>query len=151
MTFIDISNGTFNFTIDGVSGSKVITQQIFALGTSAPAIDFSDLWWNPNESGWGVAVTQEYGMIFAAWFAYDATGKSIWYVASGCPVSGNGCSGDLYQVHGGSALTAVWNGANKVVTKVGSVNFAFTDSNNGAMTYTIDGLAGFRAITRQVF
>lgn len=151
LTFSDGNNGVFNFTIDGVSGSKVITQQIFAIGTSAPAIDYTDLWWNPNESGWGVALTQEYGMIFAAWYAYDAAGKAIWYVASSCPVSGNGCSGDLYQVNGGSAITAAWNGANKVVTQVGSVNFAFTDSNNGTMTYTINGVAGSRAITRQGF
>lgn len=151
LTFSDSSNGMFNFIIDGVAGSKVITQQIFAVGANPPAIDFTDLWWNPNESGWGVALSQEFGVIFAAWFAYDANGNAIWYTASGCVVSGNGCSGDLFQVNGGSALTAVWNGANKIVAKVGSVSFAFGDSSNGIMSYTINGVAGARAITRQPF
>jgi hypothetical protein len=151
LNFFDASNATFNFAIDGKSGSKTITQQIFATGSNPPATDFSDLWWNPNESGWGVALTQQFGTIFATWYSYDTTGKAIWYVASNCPMVGSGCSADLYRVNGGSPITATWNGANKTVTKVGTIAFAFTDSNNGNMTYTIDGATGVRAITRQGF
>jgi hypothetical protein len=66
-------------------------------------------------------------------------------------VSGNGCSGDLYQVTGGSALTAAWNGLNIVVTKVGAATFAFTAANNGSMSYSINGVTGNRVITRLGF
>ncbi|MHB9102380.1 MAG: RCC1 domain-containing protein, partial [Sulfuricella sp.] len=151
LTFADVNNGTFTYTINGVPGSKSITRQVFATGTTPPTVDYTDLWWNPNESGWGVALTQQYGMIFAAWYGYDSSGNAIWYVASSCPVSGSGCTGDLYQVTGGSSLTSVWNGANKIVTQVGTTNFAFTDANNGTMSYTINGVAGSRSISRQGF
>ena len=151
LSFSDASNGTLTYTLNGLSGAKTISRQIFATGSTPPAIDYSDLWWNANESGWGLAITQEFSTIFATWYAYDNQGNPTWYVASNCPVSGNGCSGDLYQVSGGSPLTSPWNGANKVVGKVGSVSFSFADANNGTLSYTINGVAGSRAITRQSF
>lgn len=151
LTFVDNNTGTFNYLVNGASGTRQITRQVFATGSSQPAIDYSALWWNENESGWGVAITQQYGMIFATIYTYDASGNPIWYVASSCPLSGNGCSGDLYQVVGGSAPTVTWDGANKVVTKVGTVSFAFSDSSLGTMSYTINGLAGAKAISRQLF
>ena len=131
-------------------------RQPFANGTPQFAVDYGDLWWNANEPGWGVSLTQDHGQLFAAWYVYDASGKAVWYVASDCQLSangssGNGCSGDLYQVSGGSPLTASWNGANKVTTRVGSVTFAFSDANNGTLSYTLNGVAGSRSITRQPF
>jgi len=115
------------------------------------ALSYQGLWWNPNESGWGMSVSQHNSMIFAAFYTYDTAGKSIWYVASNCVVAGSGCSGEVYQVSGGTPLTAAWNGAGKTVLTVGTVTFAFADAGNGAMTYSINGATGSRLITRQVF
>jgi len=152
LTFADADNGTFDFIIDGSIGSKPITRQIFATGDTPVAADYSDLWWNPNESGWGVALTHQFGIIFAAWYAYDASGKATWYVASNCVVSGNGCSGELYKVAGGMPLSAIWNGLNIAITQVGSVAFAFSDTDNGVMSYIVNGDAAIaRAIVRQGF
>ena len=150
LAFANTSSGNFNFTINGIAGSKAITQQIFATGTTPPAVDYTDLWWNANESGWGISLTQQFGIIFAAWYTYDATGTPIWYVATNCPVSGAGCAGDLYQVSGGAPLTSAWKGINPL-TKVGTINFAFSNASSGTMTYTLNGVASARAITRQAF
>jgi hypothetical protein len=67
------------------------------------------------------------------------------------PLIGNNCTGDLYQVTGGSTPNVAWNAANKVVTKVGNVSFSFAGSGIGAMQYTINGVTGTRAISRQAF
>ena len=150
LTFADANNGTFSFTLNNVAGSKSITRQLFAAGTAAPPVNYTDLWWNVSESGWGVAITQENSMIFATWYSYDSGGKPVWSVASSCPVSGNGCTGDLYQVNGGSPLTSAWNGQ-IVATKVGTVTFAFIDAYSGTMSYTVNGVTGSRTITRQSF
>ena len=149
--FADGGKGSFSYTLNGIAGVKNITRQVFAGSGATPAVDYTSLWWNASESGWGVALTQQFGTIFAAVYTYDATGKPIWYVASSCAVSGSGCVGDLYQVTGGTAPTDPWNGASKVVSKVGSVTFAFTDGSNGTMSYTINGTAGSRVITKQLF
>jgi len=153
LTFSDGNNGKFDYTIGGKNGSKLITRQLFGAAISAPATDYSDLWWNPNESGWGIALTHRSDIIFATWYAYDAVGKPIWYVASNCAVSGNVCTGDLYQVSGGTPLTDTWNGTNKKVDKVGSVTITFSDPNNGSMRYSVDKEVSFftREITRQPF
>lgn len=151
LTFTGADSGTFSFTINGAAGSKTISRQVFRAGTATPDVSYTDLWWNAGESGWGVALTQQFGTIFATWYAYDAAGNATWYVASNCAVAGSGCTGDLYHVTGGSSLTSVWNGANKVVTKVGTLTFAFSDAGNGTMSYNINGETGSKIITRQPF
>ena len=150
LTFSDTHNGKFDFTLNGVTGSKTIERQLFSSGTAAQALDYTDLWWNANESGWGVALTQDMGMIFAAWYTYDAAGQPVWYVASSCPLSGNGCSGDVYKVTGGTMPTLPWT-PSLAVNPVGSVTFAFSDGSTGTMSYTIGGMSGSRKITRQAF
>lgn len=151
LNFSDANNATLSYTINGVAGTKNISRNVFATGSTPPAVDYTDLWWNTGESGWGVALTQEYATIFAAWYTYDALGNPVWYVASNCPVVGSGCTGDLYRVSGGSPLTAAWKGTGLVITPVGNVAMAFSDARNGRMNYTIDGVAGSRAITRLEF
>ena len=151
LSFKDGNNGTFDFTINGVTGSKTLTRQIFATSGTSATTDYSDLWWNQNESGWGVALTQQYGVMFVTMYTYDASGNPAWYVASNCAMSSNGCTGELYMVTGGTIPTATWNGANVVVTKVGMISFIFSDSSNGIMDYTINGITGSKAVSRQVF
>ncbi|CAN5257048.1 hypothetical protein BH11PSE11_BH11PSE11_15710 [soil metagenome] len=151
MFFTDNDNANFSYSVDGSSASRPIMRQVFAAGSADPVVDYSALWWNPAESGWGVALAQQYAMIFATMYTYDATGNPIWYVASSCPVVSNACSGDLYKVIGGTPPSIPWNGNGKVVSKVGTTQFNFTDGSNGTMTYTINGVSGSRAITRQLF
>ena len=150
LTFSNTSTGAFTFTINNIAGSKSITQQVFATGTSAPAINYTDMWWNAGESGWGISLTQQFGIIFAAWYTYDATGKAIWYVVPNCPVSGTGCAGPIYQVNGGEPLTTAWNGTSPAVV-VGNMALAFSDAANGTMSYTLNGVSSSRVIGRQVF
>ena len=150
LNFASTDSASFVFSIDGVAGAKSIVRQLFAAG-SAPAVDYSDLWWNANESGWGVALTQQANTIFATWYAYDAAGRAVWYVASNCALVGSACSGTLYRVVGGSPLTAAWNGASLVVTPVGTLNITFSDAGSGTMSYLINGVGGSRSITRQGF
>lgn len=151
LTFADAKNAIFYFEIDKVPGTKKISLFDFGSKTTSLSENYTDMWWNQEESGWGVALTQQNSMIFAAWYEYDSSGNAIWYVASSCPVEGNACMGDLYQVTGGSPLTSVWNDANKVTTKVGTLTLSFIDAKNGSMNYSINGKPGSKNITRQLF
>jgi hypothetical protein len=46
-----------------------------------PLANYTDLWWNPAQSGWGLNIVQHpSNMIFATWFAYDNDGSPAWYV-----------------------------------------------------------------------
>lgn len=117
--------------------------------TSSPSV-LTGLWWNANESGWGLTVTQQYGIIFVAMYTYDSANNPIWYVITNCPVVAGGCTGDIFKVRGGSPLTANW-APNLGLTKVGTGTLAFSDANTAAMNFTIDGIAGSKALTRQIF
>src|SRR4051812_14420887 len=68
---------TFSYTVGTVSGVRQV--QRYGFGTAAPAwgADATDLWWDPAESGWGVALSQHGGMFFGVWYTYDATGQPL--------------------------------------------------------------------------
>ena len=148
--FTDPSHASMTYTVSGASRTVSIVRQVFRDSGTAPAIDYTDLWYNPNESGWGMAVAQQFDVMFLAWFVYDASGKPIWYVASDCAVSGQGCSGVLYQVAGPPFGPSFDPGAVHA-TQVGNVNVQFTDPNDGIINYTVNGVTSSKAITRQLF
>ena len=52
------------------------------LGT-ARAGQYSDLWWNPQESGWGLNLVQQDETAFVTLFVYDAENRPTWYFAEG--------------------------------------------------------------------
>ncbi len=150
LSFASTTAGAFDFTLNGVTASKAITLQPLATGTTPPAVDYTDLWWNESESGWGVSLTQQFGIVFAAWYTYDNTGKPVWYVVPNCPVVASGCTGELFQVTGGAPITAAWTGTNPAVS-AGSATFTFTSATAGTMRYTLGGTTLSRAIVRQTY
>src|SRR5205807_4107411 len=91
---------SMTYTVAGQTRTVALSRQLFASGAAPPAVDYTDLWWNADESGWGMAIAHQYGVMFLAWYVYDATGKPTWYVASNCVVSGSNCSGTLYRTTG---------------------------------------------------
>ena len=66
------------------------------------------------------------------------------------PVSGSGCTGPLYRTTG-PPFGPTFNPAMVQVITVGTVSLAFTDAGNGTLTYTVNGVSGSKAITRQLF
>jgi len=147
--FADRNNGTMTVNINGKTGVKQIIRQVFS--TISGSSPMTGLWFNASEAGWGVTLTQQSGIVFVTIFTYDNSGVPIWYVASNCAVVNGSCSGILYQVTGGSAITDTWDGSNLQVTAVGTFNATFTDNDTGTMEITIDSLDGNKAIERQIW
>lgn len=123
------------------------------LGTAGGgAIDYTDLWWNPAESGWGLNLTQHAsGIIFGVWYTYGADGKRTWFVLpSGSWTSGNVYSGPLYA-SAGPAFNGPFDPTQVRRTQVGTATLTFTDAANGTFAYTVNGVAGVKSITRIAF
>jgi len=72
-------------------------------------------------------------------------------IPSGTWTSSNVFTGDIYRTSGPPANAAAFNASAVVRTKVGQGTLTFTDANNGTFAFTIDGVAGTKAITRQPF
>ena len=63
---------------------------------AAHAGAYTDLWWNPQESGWGVNVVQQLETAFVTMFVYGADGKPTWYVAPNAQVTHYGTPGPIF-------------------------------------------------------
>jgi hypothetical protein len=138
-----------SYTVAGQSRTVAIVRQPLGGGTIS-GVDYTDLWWNPSESGWGMAMAQQGTNIFLAWYVYDGGGRPTWYVASNCTVSGAGCSGTLYRTTG-PPFGPTFNSSAVQAFAVGSATLTFSDANSGTLSYTVNGVSGSKAITRQLF
>lgn len=91
----------FTYTIGSVSGSKQIQRQPFGSGAPAWGTDVTDIWWNPNESGWGLTLAQHGNNVFGVWFTYDANGQPLFVVMPGVTFNAaNSFSGELFTTRG---------------------------------------------------
>jgi glucose/arabinose dehydrogenase len=151
-SFAGAANATLDYTINGTSGTKAISRLPFGPADSAPRINVQDMWWvGATENGWGVSITQQQRTLFAAWYTYDAAGKTIWYVMPGGTWNGLVYSGALY-----TSTSSPWLGVPYNVTQfrpqwVGQLTFNFTDASNATMTYNVNGVTQTKAITRYRF
>ena len=161
-SFTDASNGTFAYTVSGVSQTKPIVRQVFATvptctsgGTPGSNLNFSNLWYaSPaeSESGWGVNVTHQSDILFATWFTYEASGRGMWIVAPRMDrTTGNTYTGPLFRTTGPAFNANPWNPAGVVVTPAGTATFAFTSADAGSFTYTLNNITQTKAITTQRF
>ena len=150
VAFQDANSATMSYTVNGQGRTVPIIRQIFQSGTTPPAVDYTDLWWNPNESGWGMEIIHQYGVMFLAWYVYNASGNPVWYVASDCVVQGSSCTGSVYSTTG-PPLGPSFNPNAVQVSTVGTITANFTDANNATITYTVNGVSATKNITRQLF
>ena len=176
LTFTDANDGTFAYTVNGVSQQKAITREAFgplpvcsfgALANLAQATNYQDLWWaSPpgSESGWGINLTEEGSAIFGTWFTYDVDGTPLWLsvtaTPSGAALTPQGSpavwSGQLVRTIG-PAFSAVPFDPNLVTRSVvGTASFTFADGANGTFAYTVNGIGPAtvtqsKAFTREVF
>ena len=117
-------------------------------------VDFSDMWWNPNESGWGANVIQQGDNIFVTFFVYDQNGKPTWFVGPNTANAGlvNGkqrFSGQLFSTTGPYFGGASFNASGVVSTQVGTVTIDFSDNSDATITYGVNGVNVTKSIQRQ--
>jgi len=149
VTFANANAASMTYTVGGQTRTIALTRQPLATGTIAPAVDYTDIWWNPAESGWGMAMAQQYGITFLAWYVYDSTGKPTWQVAT-CTMSGSSCSGTLYRTTG-PAFGPAFDPNAVQATAAGTITVTFTDANNAVLSYTVGGVTATKNVTRQLF
>jgi lysyl endopeptidase len=144
--------GTFTYTVNGMGGSKAIQRQLFGPFEANAGPQYGDLWWNAAESGWGLSITQQYRTLFAVWFSYLPNRTSVWYVMSGGSwTAADTYEGTLYRTSASGFFGTGFNPGSVGHAAVGSLRLRFTGSGTATMSYTIDGVAGSKNITRQPF
>ena len=154
--------------------ASLLAAALPAAAQSTPAANYTDMWFNAGESGWGVSIVQHAttNQVYAVWYTYDprepdpSTGqfKPLWIVmAGGSWTTPTTLSGPVYVTNGRPFNQA---GSNTTVTNVGTFTFNFANSNSGTFSYNIapptglastdpafnlPALSGTKSITRQGF
>ena len=146
----DESSATVTYTIAGTTSAKRVTRQPFGSAPANHPDDLTDLWWNPDESGWGLAVTHHGDNIFAVWYTYAEDGRPLWVVLPGGTfTAARTFTGKLYTTTG-SPYSAQFSVAGTHVEEIGSATLDFT-GNEGLFTSTVRGFTQAKRIVRQAF
>jgi hypothetical protein len=124
---------------------------------AAQAANYSDIWWNPAESGWGITLADHESNLFGVWYTYRADGKPVWYTIPGGTFSSDRrtFTGDVYLAHGSSYTLATFDSSQVGATKVGTATFDFAPANQPAgsatFSYNVNGVSKSSHIERQSF
>jgi len=156
LSFTDAGHGTFTYTVNSVSQTKLIKRYIFgSLPTcdqsGANATNFTDLWGLASETGWGVNVVQQDNLVFASWFTYGADGRGVWMFGSGLArTSGNTFVGPIFRTTGPPFNSTPWNAALVSASQVGTATLAFTGASTGTFSYTVGSVSQTKNIARNI-
>jgi hypothetical protein len=129
---------------DGLGNPQTFTVK----GTGVGNLNYTGLWWKspPNsESGWGVNLAHQGDLIFATWYTYDPSGKPWWLSMLAHRTGPASYSGAIYSEQGPPFNAFAGSGT---PAQIGTGTLTFTDGSNGSFSYTVNGMAQVKAITR---
>jgi len=135
--------------------SMTAPKSAFATFAAAPAAaaNYTALWWNPTESGWGLNIAHQGNVIFATLFTYDASKEPLWLFMSGGTLQSSGVfSGDLYRSTGPAFNAAPYTPITSAnLTRVGTMTLNFFGPDSATLTYNVGDVQVTKFIQRMVF
>lgn len=110
---------------------------LFAAAGRAAAVDYTDIWYLPAESGWGVNVVQSDKFLFITFFIYGADGKPTWYTGQVTLDASGNYNGNLFATTG-TYYISPWVPGSVTVTPVGTVSFQPTGPTTAKLVYVVN-------------
>ena len=110
------------------------------LGANLAGRNFTGMWWNAEEPGWGININHQQGVIVATLFSYSDQGDPQWLIASALHEQADGdFTGELFQMTGPRFDATPW--TRTTMRTVGSMRIIFSGSGAAQLAYTVDGKA----------
>lgn len=117
---------------------------------SAAAPNYSALWGNSSEPGWGLNTSHQGDLVFATLFTYAPDGAGMWLVASNLARQPDGSfSGSLYRASGPPYYQTPWSAVS--LAEVGGMTIRFASETAATLTYSFNGVTVNKAIERHAF
>jgi DNA-binding beta-propeller fold protein YncE len=148
----DANAGTLSYSVGSLALTKSVERFRFSAAlrdcswstdpqkAALDRMNFTSLWWNPAESGWGLALSHQGNTTFGVLFTYDEQDRPSWYVmSSGVEKTRGQFGGVLYRAGRGR------------IEEAGFMSLAFSTGNDGVLKYRADGADIEKSITRQTF
>jgi SAM-dependent methyltransferase len=115
-------------------------------------IDYTDMWWDPQESGWGISIHHHRNnRLIAVWCVYAPDGKPIWYLLRPGEWTDVTTFVGPISITTGPSVDAPYSSQEVVTRNVGIATLAFSDRSHGTLSYTLDGKCGQKKICRLIF
>jgi hypothetical protein len=152
LRFSDANNATLDYILNSATGHKSVQREIFSAPVSITGIPNVDgMWWgDAAQSGWGIAIIQQYATLFALWYTYDEQDRPTWYVLTGGSwTTSSTYEGRIYRTHGSPLFGHAYDPAQLQVTDVGPYKFTFSGA-NASLDWTVDTRSGTLYLIKEV-
>ena len=113
--------------------------------------NFTDHWYNPPESGWGIQVTAQGELQFVTWYTYGPDGLPRWFTAQLSRLGQDIFHGDIYETTGIPFSNINGHQATTSITNVGTATIFYYGLAQAALLYTIGNVSAVKPIERLVF
>ena len=114
--------------------------------------NYTALWWNQAENGWGLNIDHQGNTLFATLYTYDPNGLATWYsMSDGAKQSDGSYLGNLVATTGPAFNSSPWNPNAVARSVVGQMRLSFTDDKNGTLTYNVGNAQVTKTITKLDF
>jgi hypothetical protein len=100
-----------------------------------PTRDHTGAWFVPTESGWGLAVYNIPGQLFALFFVYDSQGRPTWYQFQGPWTGQDQATASLLRVTGPAWSPTFDPNAVNRNNVIGSATITFTSATSATLTF----------------
>ncbi len=119
------------------------------LGKPADA-NYTGVWWDSTDPGWGVAIEHQQGLVIATLFTYRGDGTAIWLAAPDMRLHADGSfTGVLYEALGSPFDATNWGPI--AARPVGTMAIRFSAGQTARLEYNIDGALVAREIAPMLF
>ena len=123
-----------------------------------PLADYTGMWWNPQESGWGLALHQSAvsDAVFGAWFVYGASGQPEWFTLQGGQwTTSTRWAGPVYRTTGPFFAGPDYDPRLVLIQAAGTAVLDFRqapgEEGRARFTYTVNGITTTKVISRMAF
>ena len=136
---------------------SIIAVALLFVANSARSTDLGDLWWNPDENGWGLNVVHQENILFLTFFIYGTDGKPYWLSGSSVQYQGTSASGALVYTGSLAETNGPWFASASFTSPpvsnriVGTVTFAAQGVNAATLTYNVGNNTVVKQLERLTF
>ena len=115
----------------------VVALLLTTAAMSAMALEYTDIYYDVNEPGWGVNLVQSNTFQFLTFYIYGTDGKPTWYTAQLTNDGTGTYTGPLFATMG-TYFASPWQGYD--INQAGTASFHPTDAYHAVLTYTVNGM-----------
>lgn len=125
-----------NATLPGLTSILAETVLVVAAASVPPNANYSGMWSDPSAPGWGIGFIQSSsGQAFATLYAYDNSGKPVWFgVPGGIWSSPSRFEGTMYATTAASSGIVVGNSS---IEAVGRMSLQFNGQGSAVLRYVV--------------